>query len=115
MDAYNKDRKSGFGYTLNGYYTIMSMMSKVYSGSVDKWALKNRDLQITFLSGQDDIYMVNEKSFFEAVDRMKKIGYKNVDYKLYPGMYHEIFNEDGKEEVFNDIISKITKKDGQMI
>lgn len=104
VEAYTKDRKSGFAYPLNGYYAIMSEMAKVYSGSTDKWALKNKELKITFLSGRDDVYMVDEKSFMQAVNRMKQIGYKNVDYKLYPDMYHEIFNEKGKEAVFNDIL-----------
>ncbi len=104
VEEYTKNTKSGFAYTLNGYYTIMNESSKVYSGSVNKWALKNKNLKITFLSGADDVYLVDEKHFLAAVDRMKKVGYANVDYKLYPDMYHEIFNENGKEEVFNDIL-----------
>ena len=107
VNAYNKDRKSGFLYTLNGYYTIMEMMSKVYNGSADKWARKNRSLKISFLSGEDDVYMVSRKKFFKAVDRMKSIGYKNVDYKLYPGMYHEIFNEKDKMTVYNDMLNML--------
>lgn len=109
VDAYNKDRKSGFLYTLNGYYTIMEMMSKVYNGSAEKWARKNRNLKITFLSGEDDVYMISKKKFLQAVERMKKIGYKNVDYKLYPGMYHEIFNEKDKMTVYNDMLNMLEK------
>lgn len=109
VNAYNKDRKSGFLYTLNGYYTIMEMMSRVYNGSADKWVRKNRSLKITFLSGEDDVYMISRKKFMQAVNRMKSIGYKNVDYKLYPGMYHEIFNETDKMTVYNDILNMLEK------
>ena len=109
VNAYNKDRKSGFLYTLNGYYTIMEVMSRVYNGSPDKWVRKNKDLRITFLSGEDDVYMISRKKFLQAVDRMKNIGYKNVDYKLYPGMYHEIFNEKDKLTVYNDMLNMLEK------
>lgn len=109
VNSYNSDRKSGFLYTLNGYYTIMEMMSKVYNGSADKWVRKNTNLKITFLSGADDVYMISEKKFMQAVDKMKKIGYKNVDYKLYPEMYHEIFNEKDKMTVYNDMLKMIEK------
>lgn len=105
--AYNKDRKSGFTYTLNGYYTIMETMMRVYNGSPDKWACKNKDLRITFLSGADDVYMLSRERFLQAVDRMKMIGYANTDYKLYDGMYHEIFNEPGREQVFENMLEMV--------
>ncbi len=107
VEEYTRDRKAGFTYTLNGYYTIMNVMSKVYSGSKSRWVRKNQSLKITFLSGEEDIYLVNENKFLQAVNRMKEIGYRNVDYKLYPNMYHEIFNERGNEQVFKDILEMI--------
>lgn len=107
VDEYNKDRKCGFAYTLNGYYTILEIMSRAYSSNPDKWVLKNKDLNIMFLSGADDVFMVSNKEFKEAVDNMKHVGYKNVTSKLYPNMQHEIFLEDGHMEVFQDILNKI--------
>lgn len=107
VEAYTKDKKSGFPYTLNGYYTIMDVMTRVYSGSVNRWIMKNKNLKITFLSGEDDVYLIDEKKFLQAVNKMKEIGYKNTDYKLYKNMYHEIFNEAGREQVFNDILEML--------
>lgn len=109
VEAYNKDPKCGFDYTYNGYYTISSVMTKVYNGSPSKWVHKNKNLKITFLSGAEDAYMVSEKKFLEAVNKMKQIGY-DVDYKLYPGMYHEILNEKDKIQVYEDILGMIEEK-----
>ena len=38
---------------------------------------------------------------------MKDRGYKNVTLKVYPGMRHEIHNEIGRQEVWDDIYSFI--------
>ena len=36
---------------------------------------------------------------------MRRVGYSNVQSRLYPNMRHEILNENGKEAVWNDILS----------
>lgn len=108
VEAFNNDRKCGFAYTLNGYYTIMDVMTRVYSSSPKKWVLKDRNLKITFLSGEDDVFIISKEKFMQAVNRMKDLGYKNVSYKLYPDMYHEIFNEKDCEIVFNDILDSLS-------
>jgi alpha-beta hydrolase superfamily lysophospholipase len=38
-----------------------------------------------------------------TVEFYERLGSVDKTYKIYPGMYHEIFNEIGKEEVFADI------------
>ena len=40
---------------------------------------------------------------------LKKVGYRKVTGKLYPGMRHEILNERGKEEVYANILSYLEK------
>ena len=40
---------------------------------------------------------------------MKKVGYNDVTYQLYPGMRHEILNEIGKEKVWNDILKTLNE------
>ncbi len=109
VKKYNKDPKSGFKYTMNGYYTILNGMVKIYSGNKSRWAMKNKDLKITFLSGENDPCMISEDLFLKAVDKMKEMGYRNVDYKLYPEMQHEIFNEPGKYDVYEDIYKMINE------
>ncbi len=38
---------------------------------------------------------------------MKKVGYKNTDLHLYPGMRHEILNETDRLQVWDDILSRL--------
>lgn len=63
----------------------------------------HKDLPIHFISGADDSCMINKKKFSEAVELLKNLGYTKVTWKLYDGMRHEILNENGKEQVFEDI------------
>ena len=41
---------------------------------------------------------------------MKKMGYRQVTGKRYPGMRHEILNEEGKEEVYKNILQYLEKQ-----
>ena len=56
-----------------------------------------------YISGGDDASRINDKKWADSVNFLKSVGFKNIFSKLYPGMRHELFNEFGKEEVFNDI------------
>ena len=40
---------------------------------------------------------------------LKKAGIKDVDYKFYPGVRHEILNDINKKEVYRDIIEWLDK------
>ena len=62
-------------------------------------------MPILFLSGDDDP-VGNLGKGVEKVYRMfQKSGKKDISCKLYPGMRHEILNEFGKEEVYQDVLS----------
>ncbi len=41
---------------------------------------------------------------------IKKLGYENVNSKLYQKMRHEILNEKNKKIVYNDILDFINKR-----
>lgn len=41
---------------------------------------------------------------------MRERGYLDVKSKLYPGMRHEILNEVGKAEVWQDVVDWINDK-----
>ena len=49
------------------------------------------------------------KGVLEVYDLFKKAGIKDVDYKFYPGVRHEILNDINKEEVYRDIIEWLDK------
>ena len=99
--AYNADPLCNFTFTLNGYEALLWLVKQTYS--MQGWEVRNSSLPIYFISGEEDPCMVDRKKFFEAVERMQKIGYTQVSSKLYPKMRHEILNEIGKENVYKEI------------
>jgi len=101
VTAYNEDPLCNFTFTLNGYEALLWLVKNTYS--IQGWKLENPDLPIYFISGEQDPCMIDKKKFTEAVEMMRRTGYRQVSSKLYKGMRHEILNEIGKEQVYTDI------------
>lgn len=101
VSAYDDSPHCGFTFTTNGFKNLFLLMKETYSPK--GWKMANPELPILFLSGENDPCIVSKKAFIESVHLMKKVGYKNTSFKLYPSMRHEIHNEPGKEEVYEDI------------
>ena len=91
-----------FSLTANGSYNVMCLMRDTYAGG--RWAMSNPKLPIVFISGSDDPTMGNERKFHASAQHICDRGYTNVTSAIYPGMRHEVLNEIGKEEVWEDIL-----------
>ena len=102
VDKFDKDKKCGFMFTLNGYNILMSLMMSAYNKM--GWISKNKDLPIMFISGADDPCRVNDDYFKKSVLSLKRMGFPNTYSKLYQDMRHEVFNEPNNDEVFDDIM-----------
>lgn len=110
VELYNSDPLCGFTFTLNGYYTLFSLVQQVYSKM--GWTSKNPSLPVMFISGAEDPCRKNDNAFKKAVMHLKRCGYPNTYYKLYQDMRHELFNEKGKLEVYKDILKFLEIKGG---
>lgn len=97
-----------FTLTANGVYNLLSMMADTYRA--DKWDVSNPSLPIYFISGSEDPLMLGEKMFHRSVQNICDRGYTDVTSAIYPYMRHEVLNEIGKEEVWNDILDFIKLK-----
>ena len=62
-------------------------------------------MPVLFISGEDDPVMVTEDRFHQSAQNLCDRGYHNVTSAIYSGMRHEVLNETGKEEVWNDILA----------
>ncbi len=100
-----QDPLCNFTFTLNGYDTLMRLVSDVYSHR--GWKLKNPELPIFFVSGRDDPCMVTRGRFIDALGSLQNVGYENISYRLYPGMRHELMNEKDCNRVFDDMLEKM--------
>ena len=103
LKAYHSDPLCMYTFTVNGFDNLLHLMKDCYSAK--DWKMSRPELPVHFISGAQDPCRVSDKALASAADLMKKVGYKNTDLKIYPGMRHEILNEVGKRQVWDDIVS----------
>ena len=80
----------------------MCMMEETYEQG--KWTVSNPSMPVVFISGSEDPTMVSESKFHRAAQNFCDSGYTNVTSAIYPAMRHEVLNEIGKEELWDDIL-----------
>lgn len=105
VKKYERDPKCGFIFTLNGFFTLMTLMEGAYKSN--SWIKKNPDCPILLMSGADDPCMIDRKTFMKSVAMFKNAGYTNVRYILYPGQRHEIFNDKERDKVMKDLLNAL--------
>lgn len=101
--SYAANPLSRFRFTVNGQHALLGLMHEAYSSK--GWEMKNRDMPVFFISGEDDPCMGSEQSFHRGAMMMHDLGYRNVTSAIYPSMRHEILNETGKEMVWKDVLN----------
>ena len=102
--AYENDPLCGFGFTLNGYRALLTLMQRAY----DEKTRLPETLPVRFMSGEDDPCALGHEGFDMARENIEKRGPKNVEAKMYPGLRHEIFNE-RSDEVDQDLLNFVDK------
>ena len=102
------DKKSGFIFTLNGYYGLLQCINYVCNNS--NVVKVKRNLPILFLSGNNDIVGDYGKGVITSAEIMKKIGSIDVTVKLFENDRHELLNEIDRKEVYDYIINWIEQK-----
>ena len=108
VDAYIKDSKCGFKFSLNACYSFFKLLDKIE----DKELVRemNKDTPILFISGENDPVGDFGNSVKQVAADFREAGMKQVDCILYPEYRHEILNELGKEKVYKDIARWIADK-----
>jgi len=108
VEAYDASDLCGFVFTLNGFQNLFHLSKDIYSKK--GWKMENKALPIFFIAGADDPTILSKEAWLEAQEFLKKLGYTNISNKLYPKMRHEILNEIGKEQVYQDVLDWIESK-----
>ena len=105
LEAYRKDPLCAYQFTANGFDGLLGLMDDCYSAK--GWQLARPELPVHFLSGAEDPCRGSDEALQRSAELMRKVGYRNVDVKLYPGMRHEILNETDRLTVWNDILEAL--------
>lgn len=107
VDRYNADRFCTYTFTVNGYQTLFDVIRYIqdprHVGRIPK------DIPILFISGEEDPVGSYGQGVRKVFESYRAAGIKDVDIHLYPGKRHELTNEIGKEEVYEDIRSWIDR------
>jgi alpha-beta hydrolase superfamily lysophospholipase len=97
-----------FTRTANGTRNLLGLMIDTYRKG--EWAVNNPEMPVHFISGDEDPMMLDEKRFHKSAQNLCDRGYLNVTSALYQGMRHEVLNEIGKEDVWNEILDFMNLK-----
>ena len=103
IQMYNDDAWCGIPLTTSFFYDMTHGLKKIHKPS----NIKNisNDLPIFFIYGSEDPVGTYGTTITKLMNIYKANGVKNVSAKAYEGDRHEIFNEDDKEQVENDVIN----------
>ncbi|MFL0246242.1 alpha/beta fold hydrolase [Candidatus Clostridium stratigraminis] len=105
VDRFIADEKCGFVFTSCAFRDMFDGLLFITD---KKNIIKTpKDLPILLISGDKDPVGSNGKMVNKAYKEYKKADINNIQMKLYKDMRHEILNEIGKEEVYEDIIKWI--------
>jgi len=110
VEKYAVDPKCSFIFTVRGLYDLIMLAKYV---SKKDWADKVADHLPVFIgSGAEDPVGHYGKAPREVFERLTKAGQSSVELHIYPDMRHEIINEIGKREVYDDILGWLSEISG---
>ena len=100
VDRYLKDPFCHYTFTLQGYHDLFTLVDRV---SKKGWAEKlPKNVPILVVSGMMDPVGGWGIGVKKVADRLSDAGI-NTTLRLYPDMRHEILNEIGKEQVWEEL------------
>lgn len=102
VEAHNADPLCTFTFTLNGYQSLLWLMNAAYD--MPRGSAAAPELPVRFLSGADDVCLINRRRFLAAAERMRDAGYRSVACRLFQGMRHELLLEADARRVYADIL-----------
>ncbi len=101
-----------------GFVLSIGSLQNLYAGSAnsqDKTCIAKipRALPMYIFSGEQDPVHGERKDIERMVAEYRRHGIHKLDYKLYPGGRHEMFNEVNKDEVMSDLLAWLDKSVGR--
>ena len=102
VKKYEKDPLCNFHFTVRAYSDLMFLVNYV---SRSDWAGKiDKELPVFICSGDADpvgMYGIAPQNVFNALNNA---GLQDLELKIYKDMRHEILNEIGRQEVYDDLL-----------
>ena len=96
-----------FQFLERAVVVIIDLNNKM--ANVGSYKMQNPKLKIHSATGADDIVTGSTKGLDDSINTLKKVGYKNISYKEYDHMQHEILNEKDNRLAYDDILEFLNK------
>ena len=96
-----------FQFLERAVVVIIDLNNKM--AKVSNYKLQNPNLRIHSATGADDIVTGSTNGLKNSIDTLAKAGYKNITYKEYDHMQHEILNEKDNKIAYDDILEFLNK------
>ena len=103
VDAFIADEASGFMFSAGAYAALTDLAFR--AALPRTFAAVPHDLPVLFIAGDADPVGDAGRGVARAAQSMEAAGVADVSLKLYEGMRHEILNEIGREEVYQDVLA----------
>ena len=97
-----KDNKQNFTFSINSSIALLCGVKEVFSKY--KKEIKNPNMPILFISGEDDACGKFGKGVLKAYKHIISQGYTDAKLILYANARHELFLELNKDEVIDDVL-----------
>lgn len=101
LDTYIEDPLRGEKMSAGLFREMLSSM--IFSGDLKNQKKMEKDIPVLLISGADDPVGDLGKGVERTRASLSKAGVRDITKKLYPGLRHDIFREDNRQEVFHDI------------
>lgn len=108
VDKYNADPFCTFPFTLNAYRTLFKILG--YVCKKQNITTIPKTLPVFIVAGSADPVGNYGAGPATVADWYRKAGINDVTLKLYKDFRHEILNEIGHEEVYNDILEWLNRR-----
>lgn len=108
VDRYLKDPFCGFTFTVNGFKTMFTLITRTnITANLQKMP---KEIPVLFLAGTEDPVGDYGEGVKKVYGDFEEAGMTKSIMKLYSGNRHEIFNEKNGNEVCEDLYSWIMER-----
>lgn len=105
VEQFDRDPLCGFPFTAAGYRDLLT--TNILIGEKRWFSQVPKDLPVRIFSGALDPVGDYGKWAKKLAQRLKKAGVRDVSYKIYPNVRHELLNENCQQEATADFIGAI--------
>lgn len=102
LERYRNDPFCQYRYQNSAVVTMLSAVKQLHNYRA--FMCKNPSMPILSISGEDDPITGGTKGLKDTVRSLEKVGYHDITNIVYPGMKHEVLQEEDQASVYQDVV-----------